>query len=118
MSQAGGVAIRHGTSTGRVGLKHVSLLQGGRDKGAVKGQLQDWLVTDDVVASSAQTMEDTLRYLDSRYGGASLALMATSGASSSADLMLGAVASAQHHLRGHCTKGIRTTLVVPASTWM
>lgn len=44
--------------------------QGGRDKGQVKGQLQDWLVTDDVVASSAQTMEDTLRYLDSRYGGA------------------------------------------------
>lgn len=44
-------------------------LKGGRDKGAVKGQLQDWLVTDDVVASSAQTMEDTLRYLDSRYGG-------------------------------------------------
>lgn len=46
------------------------MLQAGRDKGAVKGQLQDWLVTDDVVASSAQTMEDTLRYLDSRYGGA------------------------------------------------
>jgi hypothetical protein len=44
-------------------------LKGGRDKGQVKGQLQDWLVTDDVVASSAQTMEDTLRYLDSRYGG-------------------------------------------------
>jgi hypothetical protein len=44
-------------------------LKGGRDKGAVKGHLDDWLVTDDVVASSAQTMEDTLRYLDSRYGG-------------------------------------------------
>ncbi len=44
--------------------------QSGRDKGAVKGHLDDWLVADDVVASSAQTMEDTLRYLDSRYGGA------------------------------------------------
>lgn len=47
-------------------------LQVGRDKGAVKGLLADWLVADDVVASSAQTMEDTLRYLDSRYGGACL----------------------------------------------
>lgn len=37
--------------------------------GRVAGALQDWLVTDDVVASSAQTMEDTLHYLDSRYGG-------------------------------------------------
>lgn len=35
----------------------------------MKGELKDWLVTDDVIASSAQTMEDTLRYLDTRYGG-------------------------------------------------
>ena len=27
------------------------------------------MVTDEVVASTAQTMEDTLRYLDSQYGG-------------------------------------------------
>ncbi len=44
-------------------------MQGGRDRGAVKGVLQDYLVTDEVVASTAQTMEDTLRFLDTRYGG-------------------------------------------------
>lgn len=44
-------------------------VQGGRDRGAVKGVLQDYLVTDEVVASTAQTMEDTLRFLDTRYGG-------------------------------------------------
>jgi len=27
------------------------------------------MVTDEVVASTAQTMEDTLRYLDAQYGG-------------------------------------------------
>ena len=31
--------------------------------------MQDYLVTDEVVASTAQTMEDTLRFLDTRYGG-------------------------------------------------
>ena len=35
----------------------------------MKGVLQDYLVTDEVVASTAQTMEDTLRFLDTRYGG-------------------------------------------------
>ena len=44
-------------------------MQGGRDKGAVKGKLEDYMVTDEVVASTAQTMEDTARYLDRQYGG-------------------------------------------------
>ncbi len=35
----------------------------------MKGVLQDYLVTDSVVASTAQTMEDTLRFLDTRFGG-------------------------------------------------
>ena len=53
-------AARHGA---------VPLAQGGRDQGTVHGVLQDYLVTDEVVASKAQTMEDTLRYLDTQYGG-------------------------------------------------
>jgi len=44
-------------------------LKFGREQGALKGELEDYLVKDDVIASSAQTMEDTLRYLDTRYGG-------------------------------------------------
>lgn len=44
-------------------------MQFGREQGALKGELEDYLVKDDVIASSAQTMEDTLRYLDTRYGG-------------------------------------------------
>ena len=46
-----------------------AFVQCGRDEGAVKGELDDYLVADSVIASSAQTMEDTLRYLDTRYGG-------------------------------------------------
>lgn len=45
------------------------LSQFGRDQGTLKGEMDDFLVKDDVIASCAQTMEDTLRYLDSRYGG-------------------------------------------------
>lgn len=44
-------------------------IQLARDKGAVNGVLEEWMVTDEVVASTAQTMEDTLRYLDAQYGG-------------------------------------------------
>ena len=43
--------------------------QGERDRGTLKGKLHDYMVTDEVVASTAKTMEDTLRYLDSQYGG-------------------------------------------------
>ena len=50
-------------------MRSCLFVQGGRDRGAVKGVLQDYLITDEVVASTAQTMEDTLRFLDTRYGG-------------------------------------------------
>ena len=43
--------------------------QGERDRGTLKGKLDDYMVTDEVVASTAKTMEDTLRYLDCQYGG-------------------------------------------------
>lgn len=40
-----------------------------REGGALEGALDDYLIRDDIIASSAQTMEDTLRYLDTRYSG-------------------------------------------------
>lgn len=44
-------------------------LKTGREGGALAGELDDYLIRDDIIASSAQTMEDTLRYLNARYRG-------------------------------------------------